>query len=614
MKFVGLLCSKDDAFGEVHSDLLVGPMLLTGITPVRFTNSDIDEQGRFIGGAYHADGRWKPCNGIEPISIIDLSLPYSPRIGTEDRLLKNIPHSKRIDLDRYELLDSVHGDETLKGHVAPCRPLEEVGDLLAALDQWNAVFIKCRQAGLASYPLLVRPDGRQWLVADPLEERRLDESQLRQLLEPLLGRYFLQAYIPSLTPAGRPYALIATTQQRKDFAWMVPTVHCIVGTHPVFASLSAAGEYIGSPFVPVPPIPIFGESGKAPPPGLSIRIQGIVIVVARRIEELIGGHPGALAFTLLLDQALNPVVVDIDTRPLAPHRAARNLEFFRHFASFSLGLEKQQAVLPARRPPAGLATAGPLPSRGISIRSQISEAEAVALARRPPAWLDIALGYGGRCLLSEVAAHVDAGGTQNKPLISLRLGAASNDSACATRSILRLNGLEEYLGRGLLRWPEARFMRSIRKPLLAAQFELASSIMGGTVADLILIDDFDLGMRPLPENERASVLQATVDWLDQICTRGYAGRWGVTLSNARAPEVTDWLEVLVQLASAHRLFSCLCVRAGTFGDAFAHMLAGSQVAVVVLAFGDDDIAWAARNHPDFPVLSAWNPTRHDQHR
>lgn len=604
---VGLLYSPDDVFGERRTEMLVGPLLLANTLPVRFTPEQIDVSGCTVSGEFHQLGVWRPGIGLTPETLLDFSLPSRSKAPQELALLHALPHSLCTDLNRLELLQLLMQEHEFAGCIAPCQPLDVVDDFFVAMALWGALVVKSRLEDAEDCPVLIERHLDQWRLTEFFQQRAFSETELRVWLQAHSnGRWMLQRHQPSVAVDGRAYALQITVQQRGDGAWKVPTLQCMVATESPFACLAAAAEHIGTPFSPLRDNLVIPSHAKAYP-GLSQRLLGLGVTLARRLQELMGGSPGALAFRVLLDEHLNPWVVNLNARAAAPTRAARNMEFFKCMAEFAIGLGRG-AGRDSTLLTSGLRekTSGKLvlPAQGMAIRTALKPEDIETAAHALTSWVDVGLGQGGRGLLHRLSQRrVDWPDTNQ--LLSVRLGFAAHDAAIPELEVDRLNPLEDFAGKGLLRYSEIPLMRSVRQPLLQAQLNCALQAMQPRSPDLIWADDIDLGLRALPAKARLDELKVTVDWLDDVCLRGLSAHWGVCLFNARSQEVVNWFEQLLALTQSSSSFVAVGLR-GTLPDVrLCQMAQARGLKLVFLVAQAEEQTWVSTHYPNSCQLTPW---------
>jgi len=604
---VGLLYSRGDLFGERRTELMVGPMLLAGLQPVKFVADQIDANASTVSGHWFKDGSWQALANITIASILDLSIPNQPRTTAETLLLQKIPHSHRIDLNRWQLFDLLQHDDEVKDLVLPCQPLNSRQDVEDAARQWSAFLLKSRFEDCPDQPCLIEkcPDG--WKITHFYQQTCLDNPTFQSWLsDKYNGTWMLQKYLPTATAQSRPYALQITVQQRHDGAWMAPTIQCMLATESPFACLQAGAEHIGPPFAPIWENVVV-STAHPNYPGLPARLQCLGLVLARRIEELCSGQPMALGFRVLLDKELNPYLANLEVRAAAPTRAARNMDFFRHMAEFAFGLttiSAKNVPEPTRLFNAGHPI-GQCPNLGISIRSTIKPEEVAEIIGQPRGWIDLAVGTGGRSTLC--ATDKSAREVNQRPFISLRIGLAGNDIALPDLGLKRLSAQEEYVGKGLLRWSEVRLMRSARVPLLQAQLHQALQLMPTQGPDMIWVEDIDLGMRAIPVAERLPELKKTMAWLDSVCLQGWAGCWGICLFNDKSAESQTLLEQIRAQSCEQRFFKKIGIRAANFNVKHWEKISAELPELVLLANASTEYQWVSQNLPQVPVLMKWSP-------
>ena len=604
---VGLLYSAGDVFGERRTEMLVGPMLLANILPVRFTPDQIDASGSSVNGEFHQSGAWRSGIGLTPETLLDFSPQNRSRAPPELALLRGLPHSLCINLNRLELLQRLMQDREFAGCIAPTRPLNVIDDFFVAMALWGALVVKSRFEDAEESPVLIDRRLDQWRLTEFFQQRAFAETELRDWLQAHCnGRWMLQRHQQTVGVDGRAYALQITVQQRGDGAWMVPTMQCMVATESPFACLAAAAEHIGTPFSPLRDNLVIPSQAKAYP-GLSQRLLGLGVTLARRLQELLGGSPGALAFRVLLDEHLNPWVVNLNARAAAPTRAARNMEFFKCMAEFAIGLGRGASldstllISGVREKTSAMIV---LPAQGMTIRTALKPEDIETAAHAQTSWLDVGLGQGGRSLLHRLSQkRADWSGASQ--LLSVRLGFAAHDAAIPELEADRLNPLEDFAGKGLLRYSEIPLMRSVRQPLMQTQLNCALQVMQPRSPDLIWADDIDLGLRALSTEARLDELKITVDWLDDVCLRGFSAHWGVCLFNARSQEVVDWFEQLLALTHSSTSFIAVGLR-GTLPDVrLCQMALARGLKLVFLVAQAEEKTWVCTHYPDSCQLTPW---------
>lgn len=600
---VGLLYNSGDVFGERRTDMLVGPMLLANILPVRFTPEQIDAAGGSVSGECHQLGAWRPCIEVVPATLLDFSVPARSKAPKELALLSALPHSLCTELNRLELLQLLQQDQEFSNCILPSRPLNAPDDFFEVLALWGSLVMKSRFEDAEDWPVLIERQLDQWRLTEFFQQRDLTGADLRAWLQVHSnGRWMLQRYQPVAGVDGRAYALQITVQQRGDGAWMVPALHCMVATESPFACLAAAAEHIGTPFAPRWDNIVIPSDARTYPE-LNQRLQGLGVTLACRMQELLGGAPGALAFRVLLDTELNPWVVNIDVRAAAPTRAARNMEFFKYMAEFAIGLGRS-TVQDGMLHRGACQTPIELPRHGMAIRTALKPDDLEAAAHTQTHWVDVGLGQGGRSLLHRLV-QMRTNRADVMPLLSVRLGFVAHDAAIPTLGAARLNPLEDFAGKGLLRYSEIRLMRSVRRPLLQAQLNHALQVMQSQSPDLIWVDDLELGLRSLPADTRLSELKATAGWLEQVCEQGLSNGWGVCLFSARSPEVVGWFAQLLTITQSSRYFLALGLR-GILPDArLCQMAEARGLKLVFLVAQPQEQQWVLEHYPRSSQLTLW---------
>lgn len=607
MKYVGLFYHPEDRFALTRMDLLVGSMRLAGIEVFRFTLGGVINAEGVIRGDRFIGNDWQPCVADWPLILLDLTPPNLSRHPDEIHFLQRLRHSRRVDGNRFDLLQAVRSDCQLTPHVVSTRQLHSYDDLVAAVEEWGCVMLKYL-AEDDRLPERVESLPSGWRVCGAGGDFDYPQDEFEKYITQRCKEgAIIQRYVPCQAPDGKHYALLITVQQRQDLAWMIPTLHCITGLGSIIASLRAGGEYIGPPFTNPKVFSIFDIENKPLAAKISQRLQIFAILAARRLESWLGGPPGALAFKVLLDAAYEPVIIDVIARPAAPCRAARNLDFYKYMADFALGLGQPASVLEDVGPAYRLESRT-RPLRGVSVKGYLSEAHALALARTPPEWLDVGLGQGGRKLLYELGrCHIQEDISLD-PYLSFRMGLAISDAPLLSEDMPRLVAVEDYVGHGLLTWSEARHMRSVRLPFLKAQFAQARKVLAGRSLDMLWIEDFDIGVRALDRDERLSVMSELTIWLDSLCVQGWVDRWGLMLFSGLATEVADWVGNMASNARCHGRSISVAVRARNLGKALGVCLARDGLELIELAEKGGEHPSSALPQNTSGILIPWQPS------
>lgn len=606
MKSVGLLYQSDDRFALTRMELLVGPMRLAGFDVFRFTPGGLNNDKGVIHGDRFTGNDWRSCVADAPLTLIDLTRPNTSRQPHETKYLARVWHNQRVDGNRLDLLQAVSGDAQLAPHVVSTCRLDTFSDLVTAVQEWGSVMVK-NLGEDDMLPERVESSLSGWRVCGADGDFVYSQDEfVKYTVQRIKDGVYLQRYVPCQAADGKHYALLITVQQRRDMAWMIPTIHCITGLGSIIASLRAGGEYIGPPFASTKIFNIFDGENKPFAAKLSLRLQVFSILVARRFESWLGGPPGALAFKVLLDADYEPVLIDVIARPAAPCRAARNLEFYKYMAEFALGLGPSAPVLdevaPARRSVSRIH-----PLRGVSVRGYLSEAHALEIARNPPEWLDVGLGQGGRKLFYELGRCQMTESTPCDPYLSFRMGLAISDAPLLSADLPRLIVLEDYVGHGLLTWSETRYMRSVRLPFLKAQFAQAQQVLAGRSLDMLWIEDFDIGVRALDKDERLSAMADLAAWLDSLCVQGWADRWGLMLFSGLATEVAEWVGTMASHALCYRRFVNVAVRKRNLSKALCAGLARDGLELIELAEKGDKNLLSPMPYQSSGLLIPWQP-------
>lgn len=604
---VGLLYSPGDLFGQKRIEMLVGPMSLENILPVRFTQEQIDPERTMIYGHWHIAGAWEPCPGVKPDSILDLTIPRQPRLPPEQSLLNSIPHTNRIDQDRFDLLTQLHSEPELHDFVLTSLPLSSHEDMIKAAELWGGIVLKPRQEESKEEPVLLELQQNGWRCTSFFDKTEMDQSGFIHWLMKYLNRnWMIQPFLKTSTAQGRSFALEVTVQQRHDGAWMVPAVHCLMANESPFACLDACAEYLGDPFSHLWDDIVFPSSLKNT---ISLRtlIQCFANILATRLASRFGPLTSALGFKILLDKNMIPRLANITVRPKAPAKPARNLDFFKHLSKllrrlpvhyipppiFPLAVHKKSEVTT-------------IPSFGISVRSPIPVESVPDIADCGTQWLDVALSRGGRYLLSVIDEKYELLSDTSPFFLSIRLGMAAHDYDIPG-VFDKLNAVEEYVGRGLILWSEVNYMRSVRVPLLQVQLDLALQCLNMRCPDMVWIDDLDLGLRSLSKSQRMNELILTVEWLDALCNKGVIRWWGVQCFNAKKPDVLKWIEYIADSAARYRNFKAICLRLEHYSEQYAILANKHQLSMVLLVKNQDEKESATKVYPGVSILMQWDP-------
>jgi|GEM_PF-2535919 len=572
---VALLFDARDALSAHRTELMVGSLALEGAWPVRLQPSDVQPDGT-VHAQIHRQGRWQPLTAVAVDAVIDWLPAGYPRSAALTQWVQRHPHTQVPQMDDAALLALCLDEPEIRPWVAPtqCNAKPEVA--LAMLRAHGCVWLKPRDRYQAQ-PVQVKAVAAGFHIQDAMAVHTLDETALRDGLAHRLAQGGLvQADVASASVTGRRYALQVTVQQRADGAWMVPTLQCLLATDTPYASLWAGAEHIGTPFAPLWDNVVLPRQHPAFA-GLQVRLQGLAMIWAHQLQRRWGSAPvGAIAFRVVLDAQLRPWVIGVDARPPAPTRAARNLEFFKHWSALALRLAATASETPPVHaihpndlnhadptPRPGVTTAhthSPALQQGVSVRSHLSAALIEALLAQQPAWLDVGLGSGSRALLARwVALNAERTPPQSQWL-SLRVGMAASDGADPQGRWPRVQALEDFVGRGLLNASELKLMRSVRRPLLECQWRLLQAVLGGARPALLWLDDTDLGLRALPPAQRMAALQDSMQWLSERVHAGEAGAWGLIFYNASVPQTQDWVLQALALAPRQLGFAGVCFR------------------------------------------------------
>ncbi len=612
MPTVFVLFTSDDPFSVQRSEMLVGTMVLAGVRYGRFTARDIDSATLKVRARIWESSHWVHSDDLLPDAILDFSLAGTPRTPQEAALLSTIPHSSRIDLDRYDLLNLLARDRDFEDHIAPILLLTDTVDVQKKLSEWGPVILKS-STEKEQPSLIVVPEGGKWRIHEPFANRIVNETELHALIrERLNSRFFLQRFLPSRNPQGRQTILHLTLQQRGDGCWMTPDIRGVLATDGLFASLNAGGEFEGMPFKVddfCPPL----SNPKTDLLKLNNTVQRLGAAAARRLQELLPGPCATLGFSVAFDHQSQPWVVSVTPRPVAPRRPGKNMEFFRHLTQFALGLAKPRTAAPwptPRRYPVRLS----LPTTGMTIMGQILPEQIEPFLASKPQWVDLGVGNGGRALLAALGKQAEIsnpGSMAPFPFISVRLGIATSDIIRDPQSERsKIKATEDYIGGGILRHYESVLMRSIRVPLLQAQLEHGLRELNGHPLDLLWLEDPDLGVRPLKPEERSRELHQTAAWFDNLCAIGQAGSWGVILFNPAHPASLDLLQKLHEFSGSERCLSHVGVRGASVPALLNVKLEeyGLHPVLIVRHLDSDELSMTQNQPKEASRLLQWRPT------
>ena len=124
---------------------------------------------------------------------------------------------------------------------------------------------------------------------------------------------------------------------------------------------------------------------------------------------------------------------------------------------------------------------------------------------------------------------------------------------------------------------------------------------------MLLIEDFDIGVRALHKDGRMSAMAELAAWLDTLCAQGWADRWGLMLLSGLANEVADWVGSMAGHARAHRRFACVALRTRYLGKALCAGLARDGLELIELTERGDMNPPSAMPYQSSGLLMLWQP-------
>lgn len=602
MAKVGLLYSVGDGFSINRSEFLIGPMILEGIDFYRFTQNDINDD-LSVNAQKYLDNKWTSVPNINLDVLIDCSLLTVKRVTNEEKLLQAIPCIGSLKLNNYEVLKSLESENEFKELLLPIMDLKAYKDIHVAEESWGKIAIKSKDSSNTPSIFIVSKSQNKWLVEENYNSYELSESKMQSLINGLKNRYYLQQYKDSRSKENRAISFSLVAQQRRDGAWRPPAVRGAISTGGDIASLNAAAEFIGTPLiydeVPYFEYPSKSKSGTY----LNLKLQKVAISVCRHLEESFNCPLGAVGIKLGVDEDLNPILFTVDLRTKSQSGPGRHLEFYKYLAEFSHNLAENRASNPSeareRTPNQSIHN---IPSTGVSLRETPLEDKLEPIFEAGYQWIDSSIGHGGREFMQKVSASSES--EKNVGFYSLRVGYARNNRTKDPE--LSISALEDYLGKGLLRYKESEYMRSVRKPLLERQWQQSSVMLKGFTPDVMFLEDVDLGLRGIDQDEYQSTLSETATYLEGLSERSEIKSWGVTFFNAKSSVSIHAIEHLKGLAKKHKHFKFIAINLRKMDLKLIKDLEGLGVHIVIFS---DEIKFEDLEHVSFANISVLNYMR-----
>ena len=580
---VGLLYTKDDKFGLDRSELLLGCMRLEKINFVRFISDDIHTKGTEVDVQEFIGSSWIKTKPMKLDVILDCTIPNTPRVEKEKKLLSSTVHTYRIDYDKYQLLDILSSKNDFEDVLLEIRELNSYEDLVIAQKLWDKVAIKVRTNSKQGSIMIVSFKDNLWFIDNLYESYSLTTKEMKKLVEEKLkDEFFLQQYEHSVSTTNRAIAFNIVVQQRYDGSWLTPAVRGIISTKGSIASLKAGSEFIGTPLL-MEDVPYFNFTVKSKAGRYTnLKLQKIAISIAQRLEEIIGESIVALGVRFVIDKNLNPKIITIEPRTNSQSGPGRHLEFYKHITELVSRLSEKQDnssnISQAKFENNNMNLE--MPSQGITFRSVVSSIDIENISKNEFKWFDLSIGHGGRQLIMDVS-KLKLANKNNQPFFSFKIGNALNDRVNGHR--LSIIALEDYLGQGLLSIKESEYMRSLRIPLLEKQISQASPFFKGVSPDIIWLEDIDLCLFGLDEENRKIELEKTFIWLENLCIQNKAKSWGVVFFNPKTKISKDLIVLLKEYSSNSNYFKYVATRMETLDIKVINTLIETTLKVVILS-------------------------------
>lgn len=598
---IGLLYSNNDDYSLLRSEMLVGPMLMANVNYVRFKASDIDAKTLRVKGQRYVQSKWVSTKPTKLNSILDLSLPKQKRTKSEKALLANTPHTLRIDLESFELLDFLSQSNEFKYNLPKHNELNNFEDIKEAIAKYQTIVIK-KKNDKQTEPILIlsQKEDNCWIIDAPYETKEITTSALRKLLIPRYnGNFFIQEFIEAKAYNNRALAFKIVVQERFDGAWISPIIRGVISTDGPIASISVGGEAIGTPLLLKDNSFIKSETRSGI--YLHVKLQKLSITIANYIKESFKGSPCALELKLGYDNKLRPYILSINSRASAPSMPGRTIEFYRHLTDHLIALSKsasnKQLKYTLQKNHHKLEK---LPLEGSTIKNFIHPDNRQYIFDKPIKWIDLAIGFGGRTTLKEIS------NLKKKPFLSLRIGNAQNDIIKNVKPPKSLIAIEEFIGRGLIKWKEAEYMRSIRLPLLKDQLEKAQTSLQGLIPDIIFLEDADLGSYSLNSQSLKDELEKTFEWFEKLSQDGLTKAWGITLYNCRSKVSKEILTTIQELSGTKSHCKYLATPLNKLDPITLKVLKESDLISIVIPKNISNEELSQLNKDGIHTLLDWN--------
>jgi len=263
-------------------------------------------------------------------------LPGISRTKKELTLLSQIPHSHRIEQDRFELLELLYSDPDFAHSVLEIHKLNSFDDLLKAEKSWQKVVIKPKTQTNHSL-LIVEKKNNQWIVWEPFQKYSLSDTEMEKLVNSQLKEtFYLQQFITAQAINGEALAFSLIAQQGKNKGWLTPITRAAIAVEGPIASLKAGAEFIGAPLL-IKEVP-FLETYDKPGKHYNSELHKITLNICQKLEKLFANPPAAIGLKFAFDKDLKPKLLSINPRPKPQNRPGRHLEFYKFLSEFAISL------------------------------------------------------------------------------------------------------------------------------------------------------------------------------------------------------------------------------------------------------------------------------------